>query len=616
MRFVLGIFVVCVASTVSAEWHPHRIQQLNGRGPLVEYPAEFQIISEHWSEIASIPSMAYVPEKDRVVMSVNSGQPQNCVVLWSDDHGDTWSEPQPVRTDQVGAPELTGLSAGITYLQNGQMLLVSSVEPKIWLWFSADYGQTWGEYAPFPAGPQGIPFNFGWDPPLVDRDSTTGKVQRLMAGGFAFNYQLHPTDPHPDMSVAGVRFSSDLGRTWGDVEYVPQWQRISEITFVRAQNGNIVAAGRTDMPHRFLKTRFDQYEGFGTSVSEDNGKTWSDVKTIFSWGRMHSSMVLMPDGQIVMTYVVRKGYPRTANGLSQFGIEAIVSRDHGQTWDLDHRCILARWTGTLPGPNAFQEGCQATSTVLLNNGFLLTSFGTGFRSGNGRMRDVALVRWKLDPATASAQGRDESRRIAEAPDDSALRNEFDPDALEGLETGGIADSHRKRNVAVPELGVEVSASANDGDVRNLLFNAYNWPIVTFQSIPAWIEMRWPKSHRIDEMRIYPSAPRFAGRAVTEGVPRDYRLQYLEGDTWKDLVEPTVSAPRMRDFYGNSEDYLVQEKEFVYVHQFAPVTTNAIRMEITRSSDAGLRQGTGDTVVVPEQQRETCLRRMEVFAEQE
>lgn len=32
-----------------------------------------------------------------------------------------------------------------------------------------------------------------------------------------------------------------------------------------------------------------------------------------------------------MTYVVRKGYVNTADGFPQFGIEAVVSRDNGQT---------------------------------------------------------------------------------------------------------------------------------------------------------------------------------------------------------------------------------------------------------------------------------------------
>jgi len=58
---------------------------------------------------------------------------------------------------------------------------------------------------------------------------------------------------------------------------------------------------------------------------------------LYEYGRHHPSLVLMPDGDIVMTYVVRKGgYVDSKDGFPQFGVEAIVSHDHGRTWDLDH----------------------------------------------------------------------------------------------------------------------------------------------------------------------------------------------------------------------------------------------------------------------------------------
>ena len=84
-------------------------------------------------------------------------------------------------------------------------------------------------------------------------------------------------------------------------------------------------------------------------------------------------MVVMPDNDIIMTYVVRKGYPDTDDGYPQFGIEAIVSHDNGETWDLDHRYILSYWKGIRKGPNAWYSSSQATSTILLPDGSLLTA---------------------------------------------------------------------------------------------------------------------------------------------------------------------------------------------------------------------------------------------------
>ena len=74
----------------------------------------------------------------------------------------------------------------------------------------------------------------------------------------------------------------------------------------------------------------DHTEGLGVSVSTDEGQTWS--AWLDDWGRHHPSLILLPGGEIVMTYVVRKGYVNTPDGFPQFGIEAVVSRDHGQTW--------------------------------------------------------------------------------------------------------------------------------------------------------------------------------------------------------------------------------------------------------------------------------------------
>ena len=134
-----------------------------------------------------------------------------------------------------------------------------------------------------------------------------------------------------------------------------------------------------------------------------------------------------------MTYVVRKGYIDSPDGFPQFGIEAVVSHDQGQTWDLDHRYLLNTWVGNRkgsnqnqPGPQAWWAISQATSTVLLPNGAILTAFGTGYRSqpnaqGMSAPRDVGLIQWRLNEKPVT-----QDRRIRDAAPDSDLRNWFDP----------------------------------------------------------------------------------------------------------------------------------------------------------------------------------------------
>jgi hypothetical protein len=120
------------------------------------------------------------------------------------------------------------------------------------------------------------------------------------------------------------------------------------------------------------------------------------MQVLYELGRHHPSMVLLPDGRIVMTYGARKGNPKTSDGFIQFSIEAVVSRDHGQSWDLDHRHILHRWPATFQSATAWRASCQCTSSVLLPTGSILTAFGTGYRihPSNPGPRDVGLIQWQ------------------------------------------------------------------------------------------------------------------------------------------------------------------------------------------------------------------------------
>ena len=105
-----------------------------------------------------------------------------------------------------------------------------------------------------------------------------------------------------------------------------------------------------------------------------------------------------------MTYVVRLGLLQEAHrlvdedGYPQWGVEAVVSRDHGETWDLAHKYVLAKWSG--------MSQAQSTSSVLLPDGSLITAFGSGYLSrpaakekqqGESNLlcpHEVCLVRWR------------------------------------------------------------------------------------------------------------------------------------------------------------------------------------------------------------------------------
>jgi hypothetical protein len=82
---------------------------------------------------------------------------------------------------------------------------------------------------------------------------------------------------------------------------------------------------------------------------------------------------------------------RDEDGYPQWAVRAMVSHDNGETWDLDHQYVLARWSG--------QHGAQSTSTVLLPDGSLVTALGSGYcaRKGESELsapHEVCLVRWR------------------------------------------------------------------------------------------------------------------------------------------------------------------------------------------------------------------------------
>jgi hypothetical protein len=261
-----------------------------------------------------------------------------------------------------------------------------------------------------------------WDPLWVDRLDPV----RLIETGYT---SVRAPETGPGYQQGYLRFSDDMGKTWTDCIKVPQWEAVSEVALIRAKNGDLVAACRTDIPARMKGETLDHYEGLGYAVSSDGGKTWPAVTKLYDYGRHHPSLLLMPNGDLVMTYVVRKGYVDSPTGYPQFGIEAIVSRDNGQTWDVDHRYVLDWWVGNRTGPTGWWASCQATSSVLLPDGSILTTFGTGYRSQPNEQnlpapRDAGLVMWRLN-----TQPLNDDRTVRDAPFDSDTRNVFDPAVL-------------------------------------------------------------------------------------------------------------------------------------------------------------------------------------------
>ena len=214
-----------------------------------------------------MPNLVYMPEKKRLLMTIEYGPPTvRTVVIHSDDLGATWSERRWLHTDAQGKPDV-GVTAGLTYLGNG--FLTTSPESGT-RYFSRDYGLTWTETAPVPKGANGREL-YHWVPMLVDRDKS-GQIVRLMEARWNETGALRD-DPKSKYSQAYIWFSTDLGSRGAGRQAFPRGMASTRWLW-SGRNGDIVAACRTDNPVRF-KGELDLYSGMGVSISRDNGATWS-----------------------------------------------------------------------------------------------------------------------------------------------------------------------------------------------------------------------------------------------------------------------------------------------------------------------------------------------------
>lgn len=421
--FRWAVSFAIVAMPGFAQWNPHEVYLLSGETKPIVIASQFQIVTERWNRVVAVPYIVYMPEQNQVLMLVSCDYPHQAMALSSDDRGETWSKPAFIHAGADGKGD-TGMGVGLTYLGDGKALVTAGRR-----WFSGDYGKTWSDLGATPSMPDGSTWNV-WDPMFVDRAGATHRIVRILETGYSMDAARWESNGGPGYSKGYLRASDDEGKTWADVRRIPEWDGASEITIIRAANGDLVAACRTDKPAS-IKETLDHYEGLAVSISHDGGKTWSPLNRLYAWGRHHPSLVLIPEGPLVMTYVVRKGYTDSAEGYPRFGVEAIVSRDNGQTWDLDHRYVLHWWTGNRTRANGWWASSQATSTVVLPDGALLTAFGTGYRSQPDEQnmpapRDVGLVMWHLSDKAPAAAGA-----VTNAPLDSDAREIFDPTALVG-----------------------------------------------------------------------------------------------------------------------------------------------------------------------------------------
>jgi len=262
------------------------------------------------------------------------------LILFSDDEGRSWTKPKRLPAHRAKPVNL-----------GGQRLMLFSET----ISYSEDGGKTWSNPEPCPSLPDGRPCHtdVAYNP-LVEGDTVTFMLWTPVEPGYS------RWETGELFSEAFVRRYHIESKTWDDPIFLPRQWGLNEGSLIRAANGDLVAAIRTQMIGVPIEN--DHWMGLATTVSTDNGKTWSKPGHHFRYGRHHCTLLNLPDGRILMTYLVRIGQ---LDGKVFHGIEAVISNDNGQNWDWDHRYIISRHPlGSTHSPQS----------VRLSDGRILTVF--------------------------------------------------------------------------------------------------------------------------------------------------------------------------------------------------------------------------------------------------
>ena len=370
-------------------WKEHFIKQGNGKGGWDVREAEYQMLQHPDGEWTPPFGLAKMDNGELILMASHRCEDgkERTVYCFSSDNGDTWGEFQMIPGAEASRPIMLACLGG------GVLRFIS--DKRYW---SSDYGRTWTETMPSDMGFEGSP--------LVDYDNN-GRAVRIAEIG----YRGLPEKGWPEGAFNAVfRWSDDGGRTFRDVISPDEWRYTetfdgvsyergaSEGSVVRARNGWLVAALRTDMPVRYFvpylelegKGEYvhydDSLEGTGVSVSQDDGKTWSSVQVLFEAGRHHAHLLTMPNGDIVMTMTVRDDVRDGKLASYRRGCDALISKDNGLTWNLDKRIILDEYE-FYDGKKWFNGECGHLYSALLDDGRVITAHANYLTKG------ASLIRW-------------------------------------------------------------------------------------------------------------------------------------------------------------------------------------------------------------------------------
>ncbi|MBA63286.1 MAG: hypothetical protein CMJ76_13090 [Planctomycetaceae bacterium] len=340
------------ARNASAEFDPNRfitphmpiaIRQENPMGPVYQEGISYTFLV-HSMKFASICRLG-----DGRIAMIGTGwlegtdkEQRGSFLSYSADEGRKWSQPVEFHRG-LERPQLVSLG--------GDHLMIIPSDDDGFYCLSEDAGKTWNEKKPFPRLSDGrITYHKG--SVLVEDDVVSA----------VFMANVEPHGPVKWTAQSLLRRSRDGGKTWPEGIWLPRQWQTSEGSVTRAADGALVVSLRTAQSADYPSFS-DHWRRITTARSTDDGKTWTDHQVHFKYGKVHTDLITLQDGRLLMTYATRMG---ELENKVYHGIEAVISRDHGRTWDWDQRFTLFRW--------AMHQTMHSPCSLELKDGRILTLF--------------------------------------------------------------------------------------------------------------------------------------------------------------------------------------------------------------------------------------------------
>jgi len=198
-------------------------------------------------------------------------------VVKSSDHGKSWSAPVDI-TSQISKPEwhdnFKFITSGRGYqTKTGELIhCMVNLDNGMHVFGSNDHGKSW----------------YLIDTPIKPADES--KIIELVDGSWMINSRVK------DQGLRFIHLSDNHGKSWKsypDSNLIDPGCNASVVRYTSIENG--------DDKNRLLFSNAKMTKGrmnMTVRISYDEGKTWSDGKTIYPGGSAYSSLTILKNGDI------------------------------------------------------------------------------------------------------------------------------------------------------------------------------------------------------------------------------------------------------------------------------------------------------------------------------